>query len=300
MKRQFRLSTLLLGGLVSGLLWGSDFAASHTHAADGAPLQVIVMDPLASQLSCPCVEGYAQRDYEALGKYLEQTLQREVQVTFAETLAKALEVTGGQIDLIIGKDSVVRADAAGVKLPLTPIAELTDKQGETTQRGLIVVRGDDPAQQVTDLVGYQIQFGPPECAEKHDAPLALLKKEGIPYPARKIEMVNSCSEGATKVIELGSETRMAAVISSYAAPLLEGCGTIKRGDLRVVGKTEPVPFIRAFVPTATREKAAPVLQALLSVGVQPELPAKLETLFGFLEVTAAQNRDDQTEVKKKN
>lgn len=30
------------------------------------PLCVVVMDPLASQLSCPCVEGYAQRDYAAL------------------------------------------------------------------------------------------------------------------------------------------------------------------------------------------------------------------------------------------
>lgn len=300
MKKPWRLVTLLWGGLVCGLVWGSEFAASRTVAAEDAPLRVIVMDPLALQLSCPCVEGYAQRDYQALGEYLEQTLQRKVQVVFGETLAKALEETGGQVDLIIGKDSVVRADADGAKLPLTPIAELTDKQGVTTQQGLIVVRGDDPAQEVTDLVNYQIQFGPRECEEKHAAAIALLKKSGIPIPSGKLEIDPSCSEGATKVIEQGTQTPMAAVISSYAAPLLEGCGTIKRGDLRVVGKTDPVPFVRAFVPTATRDQADPVLQALLSVGVHPELPAKMETLFGFLKVSAPAERDAQADVKKKN
>ena len=30
------------------------------------PLSLIVMDPLAAPLSCPCVAGYAQRKYEVL------------------------------------------------------------------------------------------------------------------------------------------------------------------------------------------------------------------------------------------
>jgi len=38
----------------------------------------------------------------------------------------------------------------------------------------------------------------------------------------------------------------ATVISSYAQPLLEGCGTIKKGDLRVIGETDPMPFVVAF------------------------------------------------------
>src|SRR5712672_2456738 len=81
-------------------------------AADPAPLTVVVMDPLAAPLSCPCVAGYAQRDYEKLGKFLEGKLGRPVQVAFAETLTGALEKkTQGKADLVIGKDSVVRAGA---------------------------------------------------------------------------------------------------------------------------------------------------------------------------------------------
>src|SRR5437764_3578476 len=83
-------------------------------AADPAkpPLTVVVMDPLALPLSCPCVAGYAQRDYDKLGKSLEGQLGRPVTVEFAETLTGALEKkTQGKADLVIGKYSVVRAGA---------------------------------------------------------------------------------------------------------------------------------------------------------------------------------------------
>ena len=33
--------------------------------AEEKAFTLIVMDPLAAPLSCPCVEGYAQRKYEA-------------------------------------------------------------------------------------------------------------------------------------------------------------------------------------------------------------------------------------------
>lgn len=48
------------------------------------PLTLIVMDPLAAPLSCPCVKGYAQRDYEKLANHLEKQLGREVKLHFNE------------------------------------------------------------------------------------------------------------------------------------------------------------------------------------------------------------------------
>ena len=50
---------------------------------------MVVMDPLAAPLSCPCVAGYAQRKYEVLGEYLSKRLGRPVVVTFAESIARA-------------------------------------------------------------------------------------------------------------------------------------------------------------------------------------------------------------------
>ena len=77
-----------------------------------APYALIVMDPLALPLSCPCVKGYAQRDYDKLAAFLSTELGRPVKVAFHESLKVALEKkTAGRADIVIGKHSVVLADA---------------------------------------------------------------------------------------------------------------------------------------------------------------------------------------------
>jgi len=258
-------------------------AADWSFAADAPrPLTMVVMDPLALPLSCPCVKGYAQRDYDKLGEFLAQELGRPVRVVFNESLEKALKDTDGQASIVIGKRSVVAAQAGARKLPLLPLLALTGKDGLTTQTGLIVVPKDDPARTVADLKGYRIIFGPADCDEKHAAALALLDKHGIAAPA-SIETCAACSDGATTILEAGSDVRAATVISSYAAPLLEGCGTIKKGDLRVVGTTEPVPFIVAFVSESLAESdRSAITAALKQVGEEPLLLVAIESQSGFV------------------
>jgi ABC-type phosphate/phosphonate transport system substrate-binding protein len=254
-----------------------------------AEFQLIVMDPLAAPLSCPCVEGYAQRKYEVLAEYLSREISRPVNLIFAESVESGLEKSGGHADLIIGKDSVVRFDATKSSLKVKPVARLTDKSGSTMQHGLIVVNRDDPAQKTEDLKGYSVIFGPEESDEKHAAAIKLLKTAGVAIPA-KLTIDEACSDGACKVIELGTKGRSAAVISSYAQPLLEGCGTIKKGDLRVVGKTEDIPFITAFVTDQTTESdAQKVSAALIETPFQPEVLESLETLLGFVPITDAES-----------
>jgi outer membrane protein assembly factor BamB len=252
------------------------------------PLSMVVMDPLAAPLSCPCVAGYAQRKYEVLAAHLEKAIGRPVVLTFSESLTKALQKEGcTTAHLIIGKDSVVRADAEKHKFKATPLAQLTGLDGKTTQTGLIVVPSADPAQSVADLKGYRIVFGPGDCSEKSSAARELLESAGVDLPAPdKVEVSAACSDGACAIIEWGPDVRGAAVISSYAAPLLEGCGTIKKGDLRVVAETEPVPFVTAFVT----DKASPadqkaIEQLLLDSGGEPELLTALESMLGFVELS---------------
>jgi ABC-type phosphate/phosphonate transport system substrate-binding protein len=260
--------------------------------AEDKVLHLIVMDPLAAPLSCPCVEGYAQREYEALAEHLRQSLGRDVKLTFAQALSTGLKETDGKADLIIGKDSVVRADAAKAKIKITPLSQLTDKSGSVTQRGLIVVNKADPALATKDLSGYTIIFGPEEASEKHSAALALLKAAKV-TPPKILHIDEACSDGACKVIDLGPDSKTAAVISSYAQPLLEGCGTIKKGDLRVVGETEAVPFVSAFANASLSTQEQKQLQdALARVSTDPNLLEALESLVGFLSY-------DDTSVSKK-
>jgi ABC-type phosphate/phosphonate transport system substrate-binding protein len=247
-------------------------------------LTVIVMDPMAAALSCPCVKGYAQRDYDKLGAFLGKELGRPVKVAYTESLTKGLkEKTDGRADIIIGKESVVRAETKANKLAAVPIASLTGKDGKTTMTGLFVVAGADPAFTPSDLKGYRIIFGTPEADEKYAAPLTVLKDAGIAV-AEKKESCGSCSEAAVLVVEaFKSGSKTAAVISSYAEPLLEGCGTVKKGDLRVVGATAPVPFIVAFasekLPTSDRDA---IQRALFQVGKDRDLTVAMETKDGFV------------------
>ena len=255
-------------------------------------LTMLVMDPLSKELSCPCVKGYAQREYNELGKHLSQRLKRPVKVVYSETLVGATK-TGklpDGVDLIIGKRSVVEFDARVIQASVTPLASLSGKDGITTQYGMIVVPANDPAKKVVDLKGYQIYFGPEDCDEKHKAAIALLKEHGVAIPA-KLETCSACSDGATKILELGADVRAATVISSYAAPLLEGCGTIQKGDLRVVGKTAPVPFVTAFATSRVAEKEQAVIrEILLELIESPKLCEALETQLGFVEIAAVDSK----------
>lgn len=256
---------------------GSPAAAEEQKA-----LTIVVMDPLAAPLSCPCVQGYAQRDYDKLGEFLHEELGCEVKVVYSESLAGGIEKAGAVPDLVIGKRSAVVAQARQQKLELTPSLALTDKEGETTQTGLIVVASKNPALSVSDLGGYRIIFGPEDCDEKHAAALALLKEHGV-APPQKLETCASCSDGATVLVEAGPAVKAATVISSYAAPLLEGCGTIQKGDLRVVGTTEPVPFVVLFISkTLPESEQTRILETLKLVGDEPVLRAAIESKQGFV------------------
>jgi ABC-type phosphate/phosphonate transport system substrate-binding protein len=253
---------------------------------------LIVMDPLAADLSCPCVAGYAQRDYPRLAAHLEKHLGRPVKIHFAETLPEALrKKSEGKADLIIGKDSVVRHGAKAASIAVQPVASLTGKDGKTTQTGLVVVAARDPALLVSDLKGYRLLFGPDDCEEKHGAAFRLLKDNEVPLP-QKAETCNSCSVGAAQVLKLHRQgVKVATVVSSYAQPLLEGCGTIKKGELRVLGETDPLPFIVAFANaklSAVDREA--VEKALLTVAKDPALCKAMETKSGFVALSDSKKK----------
>ena len=267
---------------------------------------VVVMDPLALPLSCPCVKGYAQRDYDKLGAKLQKELGHPVRVIYNESLTTALKGDAhGRADVVIGKHSVVLFDAKRSGIKMQPVASLTGKDGATTQTGLVVVPSDDPAKSVADLAGYHLVFGPLECDEKYAAAMALLRENGVKIPD-KVETSPACSDGACLVLDEFKKDQAkhgAAVISSYAKPLLEGCGTVEKGALRVVGETAAVPFVEAFVNSQIpAEKREALAKAVLKSTDDPLLRIALETRGGFVAVkseVAAEGATAVAETKKK-
>ena len=96
-------------------------------AEEQPALTVLVMDPLALPLSCPCVKGHAQRLYDKLVAHLEKQLGQPVKVLFSDDLSKVLRSETKEIDVIIGKQSVVRFDAKINKLEVRPAMMLTGR-----------------------------------------------------------------------------------------------------------------------------------------------------------------------------
>jgi outer membrane protein assembly factor BamB/ABC-type phosphate/phosphonate transport system substrate-binding protein len=242
-------------------------------------LRIVVMDPLCNRLACDCVAGYAQRDYDRLGAFLEQTLGRRVELAYSESLASpALRPQDG-VDLVIGKFSVVTFDARAVGINLRTLAMLSDKDGAITQTGLFVVRHDDRARSIEDLADRRLLFGPDDSIEKRGAALAALEAFDVPVPG-ELESRAGCTTAALAVIENEAD---AAVISSYAMPLLEGCGTIERGELRLLGETDPVPFVGVFATDrVNRQLEDKIASALSAAQRQPELLSALESRDGFV------------------
>lgn len=255
--------------------------ARELNAAE--PLALVVMDPLALALSCPCVKGYAQRDYDALAAYLEKRIGRPIKVGYGESLETGVKATGlPRPHIVIGKHSVVRSDATDAQIQVEMIAALTDKTGDTSQRGLFIVRDSDPASTLDDLADYKLILGSDEHAEKHAAALAAYKAatgEG----AQRLDAAPSCSEAAARLLDSPPGSKLAAVISSYAEPLLAGCGNVPAGSIRVVGETAEVQFVCAFVTEALSfEMRKTVAEALRSVASDDALCKKLESADGFV------------------
>ena len=256
-------------------------AMLHAALAAPEPLHLIVMDPLALPLSCACVPGTGQRRYDQLAEHLASAIGRPVKVTFDEGLALAMERTGGSADLIIGKDSVIRADAAKMKFAVRPLAGLTDNRGGTTLRGVFLVRKNDPAKVLADLAGKTISLGPPEDDETHSAATRALKSIGA-----KLKTAGSIDAGA---LALHDGETDAAVVSDFLPPLLEGCGKLDKGSVRILAETEAVPFIRVFATAGVNaELEQQIMQSLAAVAKQPTLLTAMESKSGFTDVRAGE------------
>lgn len=241
-------------------------------------LRVLVMDPLASQLSCDCVDGVGRRDYVRLGRFLSAKLSRPIDVLFDESLPTAHRRFGRALDVVIGKQTVVEADVRRTKSNLSLLARLTDRMGRTDIRGAVIVQSKSPFKSPADLKGKRVCLGPQEDRETHNAGRKLLSK----VEAVKFQVMRSIEEA---VYAVDDGDAVAAVIPDYMRPLLEGCGKIEQGSLRTIAETEAVPGIAAFVADSlANELKVQIAEALEAVATDRQLLTAIESRRGFVEL----------------
>src|SRR5258706_13204447 len=81
---------LRLGSIVLALLLAAGGVLAKPPKSGPEPILLVVMDPLAKELACACVKGYAQRDYRKLVTRLEKALKQHVSIEFSDDLVESL------------------------------------------------------------------------------------------------------------------------------------------------------------------------------------------------------------------
>lgn len=254
------------------------------------PVLLVVMDPLAKELACACVKGYGQRDYRKLAARLAAAVKQHVSIEFSDDLAESMaRGSPGQEVIVVGEPWMVAHGAKPAGLKCHPVCELTGLDGSTTLTASFVARSDDPATELKDISGRKLFFGLADADEKQAAALAALRAAGVEPPARP-EKRASYSDAALDMLDGQSSPPPVAVIPTYALPLLEGCGSVKPGNLKVIGKTQPVPFITVFVAdTISPEKQEKILKTLLAIKADAKLLKAMESRDGFKPVKAQES-----------
>lgn len=246
------------------------------------PVTLVVMDPLSRELACACVKGFGQRDYRKLAARLEKAIDQRVSIEFSDDLAESLNGLGKPREVIvIGDRSLVAHGAKQAELKCHPFAELTDPEGHTTLTASFIVRSDDPVKELKDIKGRKILFGLSNADEKQAGALAALRAAGVTIPS-KPETRAAFTDAALDMLDSSASPPPVAVVPSYGLRLLEGCGSVRPGNLKVIGKTQPVPFITAFasdsIPAEKRER---VLKALMDIKSDKKFLNAMESRDGF-------------------
>lgn len=249
---------------------------------ESEPLVLVVLDPLAKELACACVEGFGQRDYRKLAARLETALNQPVNIEFSDDLAESIAWIGlGREMIIVGQRSSVAEAAGQAGLPALPICELTDPDGSTTLTGSFVARADDSAQELKDIGGRTLLFGLANSQENHAAAEAALTVAGGAPPVTST-LRDPYIDAALDLLDSSSSPLPIAIIPSYGLRLMVGCGTIRPGELKVIGSTLPLPFVTVFVADSiAAEKQRIILEVLLAIRDDADLLKAMESRDGF-------------------
>jgi outer membrane protein assembly factor BamB len=250
---------------------------------------LVVMDPLARELACACVKGYGQRDYRKLAARLDSALKERVTIEFSDDLADSMaSVSPLREVIVIGDRSLVAHGAKKGGWNCHAICELTDRDGNTTMTSSFIARADDSAKELKEVAKRKIFFGLVEGDEKYTASLAALRGVGGEPSTREKHL--SYSDAALDLLDSNLSPLPIAVIPTYALRMLEGCGSVKPGNLRVIGRTRPVPFITVFVSDKMpAEKRENISKALLSIKDDERLLNAMESKDGFRAVKVEAN-----------
>src|SRR5262249_73710 len=153
---------------------------------------------------------------------------------FSDDLAESLKGVSSEREVVvIGHESLVVNGAKKAGLKCHPVCELTDLDGNTTLTGSFIARSDDSAKTLKDLGGRRMLTGASETDGISAAGLDALRRAAV-EPGSKPQNRPAYTDAALDVLDSQGSPPPVAVIPSYGLRLLEGCGSVKPGSLKVI------------------------------------------------------------------
>lgn len=274
MKTVHRFAVLLSG---LAICWSSALHGQDTAPHSESTLHMVVMDPMSLPLSCACVDGVGQRRYELLSQQIQDAVEMKVNLVYEESLQLAIRRGLPRIDVVIGKRSVVLADANATKLKFREVAGLSNRRGKTDLRGVVLVRKNDRLNGVHQLAGKKVAIASPEHAECHAMAKDLLRSQNI-----DAELV-PCGSIEAAVYAFADREVDAVVVTDYMPPLLEACGKLDQNASETIATTKPCPGVEVFLSTDLDAAFQDQLtDAIMAAGNLPAVKDALESRDGFV------------------
>jgi ABC-type phosphate/phosphonate transport system substrate-binding protein len=266
-----------LQALLAGLLGLAGAAlAGEPSAPAGQPLKLTlgVNDVFCQDTACECVHQTASRQY---GDFLARLRERhgiELElVYFAEPYDLENAMQADRFDGAISKPWLLLRHQDGRGRHLRRIADVQDTSGNALLWGTVIVLRDSPIRSLRDAAGQRLALGDADGYEKHHAVFALLKREGVDFPAgRRVEKA-SCLECLDLLLKGDVDV---AVISSYALVADCAADVARPNQFRTIAETVRIPLTSLMLDRrrVSAEDAARLQRALLELS-RTALPASM-------------------------
>lgn len=218
--------------------------------------------------------------YQQLVDFLGRKLKLPVSMVQAAGYSTTIEaMRANKIDAgTIGPLSyLIGSQRAG----LEPLVLPGRTDGPSTYQSCIIVRADSPIQSLAELVRdsrkYTFAFVDPASTSGHLVPRVFLQSQGIDPERDFRKMFFSTNHPTTLYTVTGGKVDAGATMASMIRTMEEN-GKLKRGEVRILWESEPIPgspvVVRKELPERFKEE---LRQAFLSLHEEaPELAAELQ------------------------
>lgn len=210
----------------------------------------------------------SEQSADAALKYnnLVKLLQKKTgeKVTFVKSTNYNAVIEGmvsGKIDVAeFGPLSYVLAKNNGAKI--TPVASLAPKNAPAVYHSYGLVPGNSPITSVAQFKGKKVCFVDPSSTSGYLFPTAQLKKVGLD-PKKDIKPVFAGGHDTSALSVKSGKCDVGFADSMMVDQILPGKGALKKGDLKIIWRSTPIPndplTVRNDLPAGVRKKISDAL-----------------------------------------